>query len=148
VAALLPRTDPKEKPAALVPPRPLIRQARPFVPAMHELSIVEALIEQAQREVKRAGQDGRIRRLDLVIGRLSGVHCESIRFAFDLLAPGTPLEGARLQITQPKATCCCRTCRARVEIDEVVVQCPECASGEVTIEGGRDLLLQSIELGD
>lgn len=113
---------------------------------MHELSIVEALIEQADKEVKRAGQDGRILRLDLVIGRLSGVNCDSIRFAFELLSPDTIFEGAELHITEPGATCHCHTCQARVEIDELTVQCPRCDSGEISIEGGRELLLESIEI--
>ena len=115
---------------------------------MHDLSIVEALIEQAQKEVRRSGRAGRIRRLDLTIGRLSGVSCDSVRFAFDLLAPGTDMEDVRVVIAEPKATCYCRTCNTRVEIDAYVMQCPECAGGNIAIEGGRDLMLESIEIED
>ena len=115
---------------------------------MHELSIVEALIQQAQKEAKRAGHEGRIRRLELIVGRLSGVNCQSLRFAFDLLAPGTPVEDAQVNIVEPKAVCHCRDCHGRVEVDELIVRCPECDSAEVSIEGGRDLLLESIELED
>ena len=61
---------------------------------MHEVSIVEALIEQVGEEVERAGASGRVTRLALSIGQLSGVHSDSIRFAFELLSPGTILEGA------------------------------------------------------
>jgi hydrogenase nickel incorporation protein HypA/HybF len=113
---------------------------------MHELSIVEALIDQVGRELDRAGQPGRVARLELSIGRLSGVHSESLRFAFELLAPSTPVENAELVIQEPKAVSCCRDCGARVEIDDLVVECPRCASLEITIEGGRELLLQSIEI--
>jgi hydrogenase nickel incorporation protein HypA/HybF len=115
---------------------------------MHELSIVEALIEQVQREVQRAGQHGRVQRLELSIGRLSGVSCDSFRFAFELLAPGTLVAEARVSILQPKATCRCHACKAVGEIDEVSVRCPQCGSREVVIEGGRDLVLQSIDLED
>ncbi len=115
---------------------------------MHELSICTALIEEAQKEVRRSGRTGRIRRIDLTVGRLSGVSCDSLRFAFDLLAPGTDMEDARVVITEPKATCYCRTCHARVEIDDYVMQCPECLGGNIAIEGGRDLLLDSIEIED
>lgn len=113
---------------------------------MHELSIVEALIDQTQREVERAGADGRVVRLELIIGRLSGVCCDSIRFAFELLAPGTLVEGAQVAITEPPATCHCCQCDARTEVEEITVKCPQCGSGEVVIEGGRDMILQSIEL--
>jgi len=113
---------------------------------MHELSIVEALIGQVQQKVERAGHQGRILRLDLTIGRLSGVCCDSIRFAFELLAPDTPLADAELHITEPKATCRCQDCEAAVEIDEFPVGCPRCGSRAILIEGGRELLLESIEL--
>jgi hydrogenase nickel incorporation protein HypA/HybF len=115
---------------------------------MHELSIVEALIEQVRRELQRAGQNGRVRRLELSIGRLSGVNCDSVRFAFGLIAVGTLLENAELTIHEPKAVCCCRACNARAEIDDLVIQCPQCGSAEISIDGGRDLLLQSIEIED
>lgn len=113
---------------------------------MHELSIAEALIEQVGRELKRAGQSGPVVRVELSVGRLSGVNADALRFAFDLLAPGTLVEGAALAITEPPARCCCRICRAETEIDELVFRCPRCESHEVTIEGGRELLLECIEV--
>jgi hydrogenase nickel incorporation protein HypA/HybF len=115
---------------------------------MHELAIVDALIDQVGRELDRAGHVGRVLRLDLTIGRLSGVHGESLRFAFGLLAPGTRVENAEVVILEPKAVCRCHACNAQVEIDDLVVQCPQCGSADVSIEGGRDLVLQSIEVED
>jgi hydrogenase nickel incorporation protein HypA/HybF len=115
---------------------------------MHELSIVEALIEQVQREVHRSGQHGRVLGLELSIGRLCGVNCESIRFAFELLSPGTLVEGAKMGIREPKAVCVCSRCRVRSEVDDLVMRCPRCGSDEIVLEGGRDLLLESIEVED
>jgi len=115
---------------------------------MHELSIVEALIDQVGRELHRAGQQGPVARLELSIGRLSGVNCQSVRFAFGLLAQGTPVENAEIVIQQPKAVCVCHACGARTEIDDLVIQCPRCSSDDIAIEGGRELLLQSIEIED
>ena len=115
---------------------------------MHELSIVEALIEQAQREVKRSGCGGRVVRLDLRIGRLSGVCPDSLRFAWDLLAPETSLAGAELCIAEPPAVCACGDCGARTELEDLASSCPKCGSPNVTIEGGQEMLLQTIELED
>jgi hydrogenase nickel incorporation protein HypA/HybF len=115
---------------------------------MHELSIVDALIEQVGREVHRSGHAGKVRGIELNIGRLSGVNCDSIRFAFDLLAPGTLVEGAAISILQSKAACRCHACNACVEIDDMAFKCPKCGADAITIEGGRDLMLQSIELDD
>jgi hydrogenase nickel incorporation protein HypA/HybF len=115
---------------------------------MHELSIVDALIEQVGREVHRSGQSGKVRGVELSIGRLSGVSCDSVRFAFELLAPGTLVEGAEIVINEVKAACRCQTCNALVEIDDLVFKCPKCASDAITIEGGRELMLQSIDVED
>jgi hydrogenase nickel incorporation protein HypA/HybF len=120
----------------------------PFIILMHELSIVEALIDQVKQELDRAGQQGRVLRLELSIGRLSGVNPESVRFAFGLLGSGTIVENAQLAIEEPRAVCQCHTCNARTEIDDLVLQCPKCAAADVAIEGGREMTLQSIEIED
>jgi hydrogenase nickel incorporation protein HypA/HybF len=115
---------------------------------MHELSIVEALISQVDKEVARSGHGGAVKQLDVAVGRLSGVNCECLRFAFELLAADTPLAAAELRITEPRAVSCCRACDARMEIEQLAVECPACGSREITIDGGRELLLESIELAD
>jgi hydrogenase nickel incorporation protein HypA/HybF len=113
---------------------------------MHELSIVEALIEQVQQEIDRGGHRGRVSRLHLAIGRLSGVSVDSIRFAFQLLAPGTVVQRAEIHVDQPPAACVCGVCGRRTEIEDLVVQCPACRSDRIHIEGGNELLLQTIDL--
>jgi hydrogenase nickel incorporation protein HypA/HybF len=112
---------------------------------MHEVAIVDALIEQVEEEVRRAGATGRVTRLELSIGRLSGVSADALRFALELLAPGTVVQSAQVDIRQPRALCCCSACGARTEIDDLQTGCPRCASREVAIEGGREMLLESIE---
>lgn len=113
---------------------------------MHELSIVEAVIEQVGEEVRRAGVAGKVAKLELSIGRLSGVNTDSIRFAFELLAANTILAGSEIVIHEPKAVCRCNACHAETEIDELLPHCPRCASEDVMIDGGRELLLQSIDV--
>jgi hydrogenase nickel incorporation protein HypA/HybF len=110
------------------------------------MSIVQALIEQVGVEVAESGHDGKVVALGLVIGRLSGVHVDSIRFAFEVLSPGTLVADAQLRIEQPRPVLNCRDCRARHEIDEITVECDCCGSRNVSIEGGTELLLHSIEV--
>ena len=115
---------------------------------MHEVAIVEALIAQVEEEVRQSGHPGRVVRLELLIGRLSGVHPDSIRFALEVMAPGTLLDAAQVNIVEPPAYCSCRVCGARSLIQELTAACPQCGNFSVTIEGGNELLLQSIELED
>ena len=99
-------------------------------------------------EVAQSGHSGRVVGLHLVIGRLSGVHADSIRFAFELLAPDSIAAGAELAIDQPRARCHCPNCAIEVEIDELTVLCPRCGDPNVTIVGGQELVLESIDLAD
>jgi len=115
---------------------------------VHEMSIVQTLLEQVSSEVEASGHVGRVTGLHLVIGRLSGVHVDSIRFAFELLAPNSIAHDAQLTIDQPPALLCCDECRAEREIQELYANCPACGSSHVTIRGGQQLLLQSIELDE
>jgi len=113
---------------------------------VHEMSIVQALIEQVEAEIENSSERGIVVGLDVVIGRLSGVHVDSIEFAFELLSPGTIVEDAELRISRPSAVVNCHECDSCQAMEEMSMSCPDCGSGDVTIEGGRELLLQSIEL--
>jgi hydrogenase nickel incorporation protein HypA/HybF len=113
---------------------------------MHEVSLVEALVEQVESEVQRAGHVGRVVQLNVSIGRLSGVNADSFRFAFEMIAPETSLAEARLEIDLQPAYCRCAACGVLTPIEDLMAHCPACGSPEITFQGGRELLLQSIEL--
>lgn len=113
---------------------------------MHEVSIVEALIDQVECEVARAGAAGPVSRLAISIGRLSGVNSDSIRFAFELLSPGTLVDSAELVIDEPAAVCVCRACGQRTEIDEFVLECPRCGGVDISLDGGQQMLLETIDV--
>lgn len=110
------------------------------------MSIYQALVDQIEAEVNKAGSAARVTHIDLVVGQLSGVHVDSLRFAHEILAPGTILEGVELRISEPAAYSACRDCGARTRLEELTMTCPRCGSGQIVIDGGRELMLQSIEL--
>lgn len=64
---------------------------------MHELGITRNIVAIVSEQ---AGEQ-RVIRIRLVIGRLSAIMPEAIRFCFDVCARNTPLEGALLEIDQP-----------------------------------------------
>lgn len=63
---------------------------------MHELSLMNNLLTDAIA----AANGAPLRALKVRVGPLSGVVIESLQFAFDALTPGTPAEGARLDIEE------------------------------------------------
>ncbi|MCS7305255.1 MAG: hydrogenase maturation nickel metallochaperone HypA [Thermoguttaceae bacterium] len=113
---------------------------------MHELALVEALIEEVQTQLQKAGCQGRVVKLRVQIGRFSGVSVEAFRFAFEMSRPGTLVAEADLEILQPPAECLCQSCGYRSQVEELVLGCPHCGSLEIHLEGSQELVLESIEL--
>lgn len=113
---------------------------------MHELSLVMTLIEQVDAEVRRSGEAGHVARVTLRVGRLSGVNADAMRFAFDAVKPGSVVRDATLEINPEPAQVVCRDCGAVSPFDEWRPYCPECSSRSISVTGGRDLLLESIEV--
>lgn len=113
---------------------------------MHEVALVEALLESVQEHLRDSGIEGHVRRLEVVIGPLSGVVPEAFRFAFEVLSPETLGPTCELFIRTQPASCRCEACRAVSEIVELTYSCPRCGSQAIRLEGGRELLLQAIEV--
>jgi hydrogenase nickel incorporation protein HypA/HybF len=109
---------------------------------MHELAITQAVVDAV---VERTGEAG-VSAVRLEIGKLSGVVPDSVRFCFDLVAEGTPLHGARLEIVEPAGRGRCRDCAARFDVDDPIVLCPGCDSADVEVLAGRDLRIISVEV--
>ena len=63
---------------------------------MHELAISRNIVA----IVGEAAGARRVRRVTLAIGKVSGVMPEAIRFSFEVVAQGTVLEGAALEIRE------------------------------------------------
>ena len=108
---------------------------------VHELSITQSVVDAVAQHVDGA----RVLGVRLRIGRLSGVVPESVRFCFDLLADGTCLQGARLDIDEPPGRALCRSCGTEFDLHDLVLLCP-CGSAEVTVVAGRELSISSVEV--
>ena len=108
---------------------------------MHELAITESIVAAV---VERMA-DTPVWRVRLEIGRLSGVVPDAVRFCFELVAAGTTLEGAVLDIDEPGGRVACHRCAAEFDSDDVVALCP-CGSADVELVAGRELRIRSVEV--
>lgn len=116
---------------------------------MHELSICQALIDVAAEALGRLSvPPPRVRSVEVRVGRLTAVVPDLLRFHFDLLSPGTALEGATLAIEEVPARGRCAACRLAFAVEHVPVWCPACGSGDVTVTGGLDLDVVALEVAD
>jgi len=108
---------------------------------VHELAITEGVVEAVTERLP----DARVTCVRLEIGALSGVVADSVRFCFDLVAEGTNLEGARLEITQTAGRCHCKVCGSEFEPDDPIAICP-CGSIEVKVLAGQELKIASVQV--
>jgi hydrogenase nickel incorporation protein HypA/HybF len=108
---------------------------------MHELAITQSLIDAIVEQLGHA----RVTAVNVQVGKVSGVVPDAIRFCFDLVAEGTPVEGALLRIDEPAGLARCRSCGDEFAVDDLVLLCP-CGSADVELRRGSELLLTSVEV--
>jgi hydrogenase nickel incorporation protein HypA/HybF len=109
---------------------------------MHELSIAEGVVEVVSRHA--AGR--RVHRVELRIGHLRQVVPSALEFAFELLAAGTPLEGAELDIESVPARGICRACGAETALGGFPLRCGSCGGIDIELSAGEELLVDALEL--
>ena len=67
---------------------------------MHEASLAGGVLQLVEETAAREGFT-RLLALRLEAGQLAGVDVRALRFALEALAPGTLLDGARIEIVEP-----------------------------------------------
>ena len=112
---------------------------------MHELSLAQALVDQV---TELAEQNGcrKILSVDVSIGALSGVMRESLEFCFPMVAHGTALDGAVLNVEEVPLTAECGDCRRISNPEPFEIECCHCGSMNLMVTKGRDFKLISFEV--
>lgn len=113
---------------------------------MHETSLIGEMIRMVEAELAEVGAHGRVTEVALRLEPLACASAESLRFAYELLTPGTVLEGAALAIEQEAPGARCRTCGRRVEEARLGQSCAACGSEDVSFEGGGEVIVERIEI--
>jgi hydrogenase nickel incorporation protein HypA/HybF len=111
---------------------------------VHELSIAQAVVQIAARHA--AGR--RVAKVELKVGHLRQVVPSALEFAFELVADGTPLQGAELVIEQVPARGRCRGCGAETTMSDFPLQCGCCRGLDVELVAGEELLVDALELDE
>ncbi|WP_222263300.1 hydrogenase maturation nickel metallochaperone HypA/HybF [Modestobacter marinus] len=110
---------------------------------MHELAITQGVVDVV---TARTG-DVPVAGVRLRVGRLSGVVPDAMRFCFELVTAGTPLEGAALEFERPEGRARCRTCGQDFVLRDPVLLCG-CGSADVEVVAGRELSVVSVVLAE
>lgn len=107
---------------------------------MHELSITRNIVA----IVVEAANGRRVRRVTVEIGTLSGVMADAVRFCFDLVAEGTVVQGAALEIVEPAGRARCCACAGEFDIATLWTGCA-CGSRDLVHLHGEELTVKSFE---
>lgn len=108
---------------------------------MHELGVTRNIVA----IVGEAAQGRPVRRVTIEIGKLSGVMSEAIAFCFDVVAQGTALEGASLEIREIAGRARCEACNTEFETATLMTPCP-CGSRRLVRLQGEEMTIKSMEL--
>ena len=120
---------------------------------MHEVSLIENLLESVLPEVEtQRGLGQSVQGLAVTIGAMELHSAEAFRQAFTVQTRGTPLAGARLELTivQPEVNCPSCGFHGAFPDDRIdphnpdpIMACPACGK-PAAVEGGRGI--QQLEL--
>ena len=109
---------------------------------MHELAIAQSMVAIADRHA--AGRP--VTRVDVKVGHLRQGVPSALRFAFELVAVDTALDGAELAIEEVPAAGMCRGCGAESLLPGFPLSCTRCGGLDIEVTRGEELLVDSLEL--
>jgi len=109
---------------------------------LHELSIAESVVQVASRHA--AGRS--VTKVTVKVGHLRQVVPSALEFAFELVAEGTVVAGAELELEEVAAAGICRGCEVESELEAFPLQCRRCGGLDMEVTRGEELLVDSLEL--
>jgi hydrogenase nickel incorporation protein HypA/HybF len=115
---------------------------------MHELPATQDILATALETARSAGAT-RITAVDIVIGDLTSMVDDSVQFYFDVLSRGTAAAGARLRLRRIAAHASCSGCGATYEVTPPLSpSCESCGSFSISVRGGREFFIESIQVDE
>jgi len=113
--------------------------------SLHEATVAAGILETVER-VAADNCATRITGIRLQIGEFTCIQPEALRFCLQALCEGTIAQGAALSIVRIKTAAVCRECRSEFSVHEIEFRCPTCASTNIELLSGRELVIESIEV--
>ncbi len=74
----------------------------------------------------------------LKVGHLRQLVSSALKFSFELVAQGTPIAGAELEMKEVPATGSCRGCGAESRLEDFPLQCGVCGGYDLEIVEGEE----------
>jgi len=124
------------------------------VTTVHELSMTTQIVESVLEEAKKQGAK-KVTEVHLVIGKMTFLGTEQVRFSYKILVEDTIMKGSKLIIEEKDGVIECSSCgyKGTVPITDdpayhipiPTLRCPKCAKAAKIVEG-KECTIMSIRM--
>jgi hydrogenase nickel incorporation protein HypA/HybF len=112
---------------------------------MHEMGIANSILDGVRAESER--RNGvKVVRVGVRVGELAAVEPESLRFCFEVLVSGTPLDPLALDLEVSPRRSRCADCGRVFTAPDALAPCPACGSAKCAFAGGDELEFTFMEI--
>jgi hydrogenase nickel incorporation protein HypA/HybF len=111
---------------------------------VHELAVTQSILDIALKSAPECQVKG----ITIVLGELSGIVEDSVRFCFEVVAADTPAKGAFLSFHKVAAHLRCTKCAFEFKLDDGDWACPQCGHLGGEVIQGRECYIESIDVED
>ncbi len=121
---------------------------------MHEFSVTSQIVQNVLAEARKRGAR-KVTAVHLVVGKLTFLGLEQMRFAYQVLTKGTMLERSKLMITEQEGVVKCSRCGYEggfAYVDDPLyhvpvptLKCPQCGN-LVKITAGKECVIKSVKM--
>jgi hydrogenase nickel incorporation protein HypA/HybF len=121
---------------------------------VHEFSVTSQIVQSVLAEAEKR-KAKKVTEVHLIIGKLTFLGLEQVRFAYEALAKGTIMEGSELFIEEQEGVVKCSDCGYeggfKYEDDPLyhvpmpTLKCPQCGN-IVNIVAGKECTIKSIKM--
>ena len=113
---------------------------------MHELSIALGIVDVVTETLAERG-GGRVRRVHVRVGPLSGVVKEALLSAYPLACEGSALDGSALIVEEEPVVAWCAACAAERAVASIAeMRCAECGAPARKVLRGRSIEVKAMEV--
>ena len=121
---------------------------------MHEFSMTSSIVKLVLEEAEKCGAK-KVLEVRMIIGKLTFLAIEQIRFSYSILVKNTILEGSKLKIEQREGSGECDNCGYKGPIESKEdplyhlsfpsLSCPKCGY-TVRIVDGKECLVKNVKV--
>lgn len=115
------------------------------VTEVHEMAIAQGILDIVLKTAAE-NEATKVMSIKLLIGEMTQVEPESLKFGFEAVSMGSIAQGAAIEITSIPLVGECNSCGKQFPIKKYCFLCSSCNSTNITVISGRELAVDYLEV--